>query len=104
MRSSASTSKGGVPRGAESLDERRDDPADQDPGEDEEPDCDHESRAEGEARESRQGVAAVSPRAPDEEERSRFTSGKAVAAAFLFFGLILAAGLIFLVVLIQRAC
>jgi hypothetical protein len=40
----------------------------------------------------------------DEEERSRFSSGKAVAAAFLLFGLLLAAGLLFLIVLIQRAC
>jgi hypothetical protein len=40
----------------------------------------------------------------DDEERRRFSSGKAVAAAFLFFGLFLCAGLVFLIVLIQRAC
>ena len=40
----------------------------------------------------------------DEDERSRFSSGKAVAAAFLLFGLMLAAGILFLAVLIQRAC
>ena len=40
----------------------------------------------------------------DQDERSRLSSGKAVAAAFLFFGLLLGAGLLFLIVLIQRAC
>jgi hypothetical protein len=40
----------------------------------------------------------------DEEGRRRLSSGKAVAATFLLFGLLLMAGLFFLAVLIQRAC
>ncbi len=40
----------------------------------------------------------------EEEDRARLSSGKAVAAAFLLFGLLLLAGLVFLIVLIQRAC
>jgi hypothetical protein len=97
-------SAGSVSRGAVALDHRRNDPAHEDPGEDEEPDGDHESRSERETREGRQGASAVSRRTPDEEEARRLSSGKAVAAAFLFFGLIVAAAAVFLVVLIQRAC
>jgi hypothetical protein len=40
---------------------------------------------------------------PDEEE-PRLSSGRAVAAAFLLFGLILIAVVLFFVVLIQRVC
>jgi hypothetical protein len=39
-----------------------------------------------------------------DEERRRFSSGKAVAATFLLFGLLLFAALVFLIVLVQRAC
>jgi hypothetical protein len=40
----------------------------------------------------------------DEEERRRLSSGKAVAATFLLVGLLFCAGLVFLIVLFQRAC
>jgi hypothetical protein len=95
---------GGFSRRAGALDECRHDPADQNAGEDEEADGDHESDAEREARDRGHEAPAMNRGAPEEDERSRFSSSKAVTAAFLFFGLILAAAAVFLVVLIQRAC
>jgi hypothetical protein len=41
---------------------------------------------------------------PDEEEQRRYSSGKAIAATFILFGVVLTALFIFIVVLIQRAC
>jgi hypothetical protein len=40
----------------------------------------------------------------DEEEQHRYSSARAVAAAFILFGVILAALFVFVFVLIQRAC
>jgi hypothetical protein len=40
----------------------------------------------------------------DKEDGGRFSSGKAVLATFMIFGLLFCAGLVFLLVLIQRAC
>ena len=98
-------------RGPRSLDERRDHPADQDAGENEETDREEERDPDGHAGEGGHGALTVNrkpegrrPREMRDQERSRFSSSKAVVATFLFFGLILTAGLIFVVVVIQRAC
>jgi hypothetical protein len=40
----------------------------------------------------------------DEDEKARYSSGKAVAATLMLFGIILVAILLFAVVLVQRAC
>jgi hypothetical protein len=40
----------------------------------------------------------------DDEDKSRFSSPRAVAAAFILVGVVLAALFIFVIVLFQRAC
>jgi hypothetical protein len=40
----------------------------------------------------------------DEDEKARYSSSKAVAATLMLFGIVLAAILLFAVVLVQRAC
>ena len=95
--------RGAIASGPPALDDDRQEPREEHPGEDEERDRDQEGDPDSEAGEGGHGRG---PRKlmRDEGEKARYSSSKAVAATLMLFGIVLVAVLLFAVVLVQRAC
>jgi cobalamin biosynthesis Mg chelatase CobN len=101
-----------VSSGSGALDESRDDPSEQDSGENQKGHRDDERDAECEAGEGGHGRKPVAGRRPpgarramrDDEETARYSSRKAVVSTLLILGILVVAVLLFTVVLVQRAC
>ena len=81
------------------LDELGQDPAEEDARDGQKAHREKEGGADGQAREGRHRV-----KPPDRTEEERLGSGKAVAAALLLLGVLLAAAIVFLWVVFTRAC
>ena len=92
------------------LEQSRYDPADENPGEDEQRHGNQEGDAEGEAGERGHGISIVAGNAagmtdPDARDpEGRLSSGKAVSAALLLAAVVFAALAVFLWVVFSRAC
>jgi hypothetical protein len=99
-----------VSRGAPAIDERGKDPGEKHPRQDEQTDRDRERDSNSETGKSghdgRRPLAIRGGRIPEmpDEEEARRTSAKAVAAALLLAGVVVIGVVIFLAVVLQRAC
>ena len=86
------------------LDELGQHPTEQDSRQDEQPHRHQKRHADREAGERRHGGPSVTGRRLEEDTEERLRSGKAVAAALLLAGVVGAASILFLWVVLTRAC
>ena len=86
------------------LDELGQHPPEQDPRQDEQPHRHQKRHADRQAGERRHGAPSVTGRRLEGDGEERLKSGKAVVAALLLAGVVGAAAILFLWVVLARAC
>ena len=86
------------------LDELGHDPTEEDPRQHEQADCHEKRHADRQAGERGHAVHSMTGRRLEGDGEERLKSGKAVAAALLLAGVVGAAAILFLWVVLTRAC